>query len=114
MTSLAGRTAIVTGASKGIGAEIARQLAKAGARVALASRDKSLLEEVAGSIGDSAVALECDITDQKSVAAAGERVRKEFGGAPDIVVNNAGLFRVGSIDEIKPEDFIGSITTNVI
>jgi NADP-dependent 3-hydroxy acid dehydrogenase YdfG len=114
MTSLAGRTAIVTGASKGIGAEIARQLAKGGARVALASRDKSLLDQVAQTIGDSAIAVECDITDQKSVAAAGERVRKEFGGAPDIIVNNAGLFRVGSIDEIKPEDFIGSITTNVI
>jgi NADP-dependent 3-hydroxy acid dehydrogenase YdfG len=114
MTALAGRTAIVTGASKGIGAEIARQLAKTGARVALASRDKSLLDQVARSIGDSAMALECDITDRKSVATAGERVRKEFGGAPDIIVNNAGLFRVAPIDEMKPEDFIGSITTNVI
>ena len=114
MTALAGRTAIVTGASKGIGAEIARQLAKAGARVALASRDKPLLDQVAHSIGDSAIAVECDITDRESVAAAGERVRKEFGGAPDIIVNNAGLFRVGAIDEMKPDDFIGSITTNVI
>jgi NADP-dependent 3-hydroxy acid dehydrogenase YdfG len=114
MTALAGRTAIVTGASKGIGAEIARQLTKAGARVALASRDKSLLDQVAQTIGDAAIAVECDITDRKSVAAAGQRVRKEFGGAPDIIVNNAGLFRVAPIDEMKPEDFIGSITTNVI
>jgi NADP-dependent 3-hydroxy acid dehydrogenase YdfG len=114
MTALAGRTAIVTGASKGIGAEIARQLAKAGARVALASRDKSLLDQVAQTIGASAIAVECDITDRKSVAATGELVRKEFGGAPDIIINNAGLFRVAPIDEMKPEDFIGSITTNVI
>jgi NADP-dependent 3-hydroxy acid dehydrogenase YdfG len=114
MTALAGRTAIVTGASKGIGAEIARRIAKAGARVALASRDKQLLDQVARAIGDSAIAIECDITDQNSVAAAGSRLRQEFGGAPDIIVNNAGLFRVAPIDEMKPEDFISSITTNVI
>lgn len=114
MTVLAGRTAIVTGASKGIGAEIARQLAKAGARVALASRDKALLDQVARGIGDSAIAVECDITDRQSVAAAGARLRQEFGGAPDIIVNNAGLFRVAPIDEMKPEDFVASITTNVI
>ena len=114
MTLLAGRTAIVTGASKGIGAEIARQLAKAGGRVALASRDKPLLDQVARGIGDSAIAVECDITDRQSVAAAGTRLRQEFGGAPDIIVNNAGLFRVAAIDEMKPEDFIASITTNVI
>ncbi|MDP9176879.1 MAG: SDR family oxidoreductase [Gemmatimonadota bacterium] len=114
MAALAGRTAIVTGASKGIGAEIARQLAKAGARVALASRDKPLLDQVARAIGDNAIAIECDITDRESVAAAGARVRKEFGGAPDIIVNNAGLFRVAPIDAMKPEDFIASITTNVI
>jgi NADP-dependent 3-hydroxy acid dehydrogenase YdfG len=114
MTALAGRTAIVTGASKGIGAEIARQLAKAGARVALASRDKPLLDQVARRIGDSAIAIECDITDQKSVAAAGSHLRQVFGAAPDIIVNNAGLFRVAPIDEMKPEDFIGSVTTNLI
>jgi NADP-dependent 3-hydroxy acid dehydrogenase YdfG len=114
VTVLAGRTAIVTGASKGIGAEIARQLAKAGARVALASRDKPLLDEVARGLGQSAIAVECDITDRQSVAAAGKRLRQEFGGAPDIIVNNAGLFRVAAIDAMKPEDFIASITTNVI
>jgi short-subunit dehydrogenase len=57
MTSLAGRTAIVTGASKGIGAEIARQLAKAELALRSRSRDKSLLDEVARSIGDSADGL---------------------------------------------------------
>jgi NADP-dependent 3-hydroxy acid dehydrogenase YdfG len=114
MTALAGRTAVVTGASKGIGAEIARELARAGARVALASRDKSLLDQVARGIGDSAIAVECNITDQKSVSAAASRLRQEFGGAPDIIVNNAGLFRVAPIDEMKPEDFIASLTTNLI
>lgn len=114
MDAVAGRTAIVTGASRGIGAEIARQLTKAGARVALAARDRVALDQVARSLGDSAIAVECDITDRQSVAAAGARLRQEFGGAPDIIVNNAGLFRVAPIDEMKPEDFIASITTNVI
>lgn len=114
MAALAGRTAIVTGASRGIGAEIARQLSKAGARVALAARDRAALDQVVKSLGDSAVAVECDIADRKSVAAAGARLRKEFGRAPDIIVNNAGLFRVAPIDAMKPEDFIASITTNVI
>lgn len=114
MTALAGRTAIVTGASRGIGAEIARQLTKEGARVALAARDKAAIDKVAKELGESAVALECDITDPKSVAGAATRLRQAFGGAPDIIVNNAGLFRVAPIDEMKPEDFIASITTNVI
>jgi len=114
MAALAGRTAIVTGASKGIGAEIARQLAKAGARVAVASRDKPLLDRVAQGIGAAAIAIECDITDQKSVAVAASRLRQEFKGAPDIIVNNAGLFRVAPIHEMKPEDFIGAVTTNLI
>jgi len=114
MAALAGRTAIVTGASRGIGAEIARQLSKAGARVALAARNKSALDQLAAALGNSAIALECDITDPKSVAAAGARLRETFGAAPDIIVNNAGLFRVAPIDEMKPEDFIGSVTTNLI
>jgi len=114
MAALAGRTAIVTGASRGIGAEIARQLSKAGARVALAARTKAALDQLAATLGDSAVALECDITDQQSVAEAAARLRQTFGGAPDIIINNAGLFRVAPIDAMKPEDFIASITTNVI
>lgn len=114
MEALAGRIAIVTGASRGIGAEIARHLSKAGARVALAARDKAALDHVAAALGDSAIALECDITDQKSVAAAGSHLRETFGAAPDIIVNNAGLFRVAPIHAMEPRDFIGSVTTNLI
>lgn len=114
MAALAGRTAIVTGASRGIGAEIARELSRAGARVALAARDKAALDQLAATLGSSAIAVECDITDRNSVAAAGSLLRETFGAAPDIVVNNAGLFRVAPIDAMKPEDFIGSVTTNLI
>ena len=110
---LAGRTAIVTGASRGIGAEIARQLIAAGARVALAARNRTAIEKLAATLGPSALALECDVTDQQSVAAAAARLRQVFGGAPDIIVNNAGLFRVAPVDKMEPADFLASVTTNL-
>jgi NADP-dependent 3-hydroxy acid dehydrogenase YdfG len=109
---LAGKSAIVTGASRGIGAEIARRLSKEGVRVAIAARSRAI-DQVAKSLGESAFAIECDVTDRDSVAAAGVRFREAVGGAPDIIVNNAGLFRVGPIDEMKPEDFIGTVSTNL-
>lgn len=111
--ALAGRTAIVTGASRGIGAEISRQLIVAGARVALASRDKAALDKLAATLGGSALPLVCDVTDSASVARTAAQLRQTFGGAPDIVVNNAGLFRVGLVEALKPEDFIASVTTNL-
>lgn len=114
MESLAGRTAIVTGASRGIGAEIARQLAGEGARVALASRNKKALNKLAKQIGESALAVECDVTDTLSVAGAAARVREAFGSAPDIIVNNAGVFKMAPIESMPPEDFIASISTIVI
>jgi NADP-dependent 3-hydroxy acid dehydrogenase YdfG len=112
--SVAGRTAIVTGASRGIGAEIARQLVAKGARVALAARHAAALEKLADELGKAALPLECDVTDQISVAGAAARVREAFGSAPDIVVNNAGTFRVAPIDKMSPEDFISSVSTNLI
>jgi NADP-dependent 3-hydroxy acid dehydrogenase YdfG len=110
--SLAGKSAIVTGASRGIGAEIARRLAKEGVRVAIAARSQAI-DQVAKSLGESAFALECDVTDRDSVAAAGVKFREAVGGAPDIIVNNAGMFRVGPIDEMEPEDFVGTVSTNL-
>lgn len=110
--SLAGKSAIVTGASRGIGAEIARRLAKEGVRVAIAARSQAI-DQVAKSLGENAFALECDVTDRDSVSAAGKTFRETVGGAPDIIVNNAGLFRVGPIDEMKPDDFVGTVSTNL-
>lgn len=114
MESLAGRTAVVTGASRGIGAAIARQLATAGVRVALVARTRSALEDVAAKIGGEAVVVECDVTDRDDVAAAGARIREAFGGAPDIIVNNAGVFRAAPLHEMPPEDFLASVGTNLI
>ena len=111
--SLAGQSAIITGASRGIGAEIARRLTKEGVRVAVASRNRESLDRVVVSLGTSAFALQVDVTDRESVAAMGSAFRKTVGGAPDIVVNNAGLFRVAQIEAIKPEDFTGTVGTNL-
>lgn len=114
MSSVAGRTAIVTGASRGIGAEIARKLIAEGARVALLARSLDKLEKLAGELGEAAIPIECDITDQLSVAGAAARVREAFGNAPDIIVNNAGVFRVAPIDKMSPEDFIATVSTSLI
>lgn len=92
MSVLAGRTAIVTGASRGIGRAIALRLAEAGADVALWARDRDALEALAAEIvarGGRAQATVCDVTDASAVNAAAARVRGAL--APiRIVVNNAG------------------------
>lgn len=111
--SLAGQSAIITGASRGIGAEIARRLTKEGVRVAVASRNRESLDRVVVSLGASAFALQVDVTDRESVAAMGREFRKTVGGAPDIVVNNAGLFRVAQIEAMKSEDFVATVGTNL-
>jgi NADP-dependent 3-hydroxy acid dehydrogenase YdfG len=112
--SVAGRTAIVTGASRGIGAQIARELIGEGARVGLLARSLDKLEKLAEELGQAALPIECDITDQLSVAGAAARVREAFGNAPDVIVNNAGVFRVGPIDKISPEDFTATVSTSLI
>jgi NADP-dependent 3-hydroxy acid dehydrogenase YdfG len=114
VTALAGRTAIVTGASRGIGAAIARELVGEGARVGLMARTRPALEALRAELGDSAVVIECDVTDGKSVSSAATHVRESFGGPPDIIVNNAGLFRVAAVDAMSPDDFVASVKTNLI
>ncbi len=68
--ALAGRTAIVTGASRGIGAAIARALAGAGARVALVRAEREALEKLAAELGAGALAVPCDLTDDGAVTRA--------------------------------------------
>jgi NAD(P)-dependent dehydrogenase (short-subunit alcohol dehydrogenase family) len=92
MTQLAGKHALITGASRGIGAAIATGFAEAGADVVLVARDESRLEKVASEIqamGRRAVVLPCDVTDRDAVHAIAQAAIKALGHL-DVVINNAG------------------------
>ena len=89
-TSLAGRAVLVTGAARGIGAELARRVAARGARVALVGLEPELLARVAADLGPEHLWVECDVTDAAALQAAVARTVDTFGGL-DAVVANAGI-----------------------
>jgi meso-butanediol dehydrogenase / (S,S)-butanediol dehydrogenase / diacetyl reductase len=103
---LEGRVAVITGASKGIGEAIARDLAGEGVRLGLASRGGSDL----GIPG--AVAMSCDVRDPRQVQALVDATVAEFGGI-DILVANAGVGSYGSFLDLQPEHIEEMIDTNV-
>lgn len=108
---LAGRTAVVTGASRGIGAATARALAGAGARVALLARSREELERLADELGG--IAVQCDLRDRASLEAGVARATSELGGAPDILVNNAGVFRTGPVGALSSDVVADAVGLNL-
>ena len=84
------KTVMITGASRGIGAEAARVFAGAGANVALLARGQSAIADLAGEIGQQAIAIPCNVANYVEVAAAVETTLSAFGGI-DVLVNNAGV-----------------------
>jgi len=92
--SLHGKTALITGASKGLGKAMALALAEAGASIALVSRDEKRLEEVAKQIRDGGGRAEvfvADVTDEDRIARVRDAVAGAFGGGLHILINNAGI-----------------------
>jgi NADP-dependent 3-hydroxy acid dehydrogenase YdfG len=111
---LAGRWAVVTGASRGIGAEVARRLLAAGARVALVARSRDALDSLARELGaESAIPVPADLGDPADVERASRRIIDLAAGAPDIVVNNAGAFSIAPAHETSLDVFRRTLETNL-
>ena len=105
---------LVTGASRGIGAALADAFAARGARLALVARSADALAAVAERCAAAgARAFPCDVTDDAAVASMAEAVR-QWGGVPDVVVNNAGLFEPGGLADTAPEAFRRQLEVNVV
>ncbi|MEZ2337253.1 SDR family NAD(P)-dependent oxidoreductase [Mucilaginibacter sp. RCC_168] len=117
MKKLENKVAVITGASKGIGAGIAKSLAAAGASVvvnyasAKAGADK-VVEEIVSN-GGKAIAVQGDVSKADDISRLFEETTKAFG-AVDILVNNAGVYKFGAIEEISAEDFHNQFDTNVL
>lgn len=110
---LAGRAALVTGASRGIGAAIARRLSSEGARVALVARDERALEALAAELGNGAVAAACDLH-LPGAADVVEAALDDLGAdEPDILVNNAGSFIVAPAHETSVDLFRETLELNL-
>jgi short-subunit dehydrogenase len=110
------RTAVVTGASSGIGAEIARDLARRGHRVTLVARSADKLADLADEItsaGGAADVLAADLTDRAARADLPERV-SELGASPEILINNAGLSTLGPVAEADPEREMAMVELDVV
>ena len=103
---LSGKTAIITGASDGIGKAAAYRMAAEGARVALVSRTRTDLEavaaEITGETGSTVIAAPADVSDEDAVKTAVESAADQFGGI-DILVNNAGTSSASSFEEMTNE-----------
>lgn len=100
---LAGRTALVTGATRGIGCAIATALAGAGSRVILLARDAGRLAELAESLGGGAMSIACDLGVSTDVDAAIAQIRA-VAGVPDVIVSNAGAFALGLVGAMPPAE----------
>jgi NADP-dependent 3-hydroxy acid dehydrogenase YdfG len=112
--SLRGRTALVTGASRGIGRAVARRLAQAGAQVALCARSRAELESLASELGESASVHVVDLTDATAVASVVPTAIATLGGRVDMLVNNAGIFPLASIEHTTPASFESTVQANLI
>jgi NADP-dependent 3-hydroxy acid dehydrogenase YdfG len=109
---LTDRTAVVTGASSGIGEAAARLLVAEGVHVILVARRRERIEALAEELGDKATAIIADVVDEDQVRALIDKIRARFGGL-DLLFNNAGLGVFGRFASSMPEDWRRMIDTNI-
>lgn len=112
MSSVAGKVALVTGASSGIGLAAAHALAQAGARVALVARSADKLAAAAQAIGPDAVAVAADLTRATAVAEVIAQVEAQLGPV-DILMANAGLYLAGEVADADPDAMDRTLSINV-
>lgn len=110
---LGGKTALITGASKGIGAAAARAFVAAGANVVLAARSSEQITEIAAELGDRALAVSCDVSKYDDVTNVVEKTAMTFGGL-DILIGNAGVIEpMGLLTQNDPTDWGKTIDINL-
>ena len=112
MKRLKGKSALITGAARGIGRHFAEAYASEGARVALCDIDVERARHAAAEIGEAAIAVEMDVTSQTSIDLAVHQVTNIFSGI-DILVNNAALFTAAPITDITRDDYARLFDINV-
>ncbi|MEM7438247.1 MAG: L-iditol 2-dehydrogenase [Pseudomonadota bacterium] len=112
MGRLAGKTALITGAARGIGAAFATAYVREGARVAVADINLEGAQKTAAELGDAAIAVEIDVTDQASIDAAVATTVDTLGQI-DILINNAAIFTAAPITEITRADAVRAFDINV-
>ncbi len=111
--ALSGKAVLITGASRGIGAEAARAFAGAGARVALLARSRAEIAEIAGEIGEAAIAIPCDVSRYWEVEAAVAKTVETFGSL-DVLVGNAGVIEpIAHLAKADSEDWGRVIDINL-
>ncbi|MDR3372721.1 MAG: SDR family NAD(P)-dependent oxidoreductase [Ancalomicrobiaceae bacterium] len=107
------RVALVTGANQGVGLHLAKQLVAHGVTVFVGSRNAERGEAAAKAIGPGAIALQLDVTDRASIAAAAERIRSEIGRL-DLLVNNAAISNTGKAPGTSVEDYARTTRASVV
>ncbi|SEP76836.1 D-sorbitol dehydrogenase (acceptor) [Loktanella sp. DSM 29012] len=112
MKRLEGKTALITGAARGIGLAFARAYVAEGARVAIADIDLARAQAAADQIGDAAIAVKLDVSDQASID-AGVAETVDRLGQIDILINNAAIFTAAPIAEITRADYDRAFAINV-
>src|SRR5262249_53540581 len=112
MRPLTGKTVLLTGASRGLGVEMARAFAARGCRLALAARSASGLEDVRRSLSVESLAIPTDVRDLASLRALVATTESSLGPI-DVLVNNAGIEQVCDFEAMEPSEIEAIVTTNL-